>query len=120
MLDVDFKVYLIEVNTNPCLETTCTVLQKIITDVVDSGMRIALDPLFPPPNQQKRMNTQISVIQWQLSFDEQLDAPTIEALQAQVQATRQKDQAEGAAVEDDAAVVAEELIQECEDEGEFD
>ena len=66
------------------------------------------------------MNTQISVIQWQLSFDEQLDAPTIEALQAQVQATRQKDQAEGAAVEDDAAVVAEELIQECEDEGEFD
>lgn len=83
-------------------------------------MRIALDPLFPPPNQQKRMNTQISVIQWQLSFDEQLDAPTIEALQAQVQATRQKDQAEGAAVEDDAAVVAEELIQECEDEGEFD
>ena len=66
------------------------------------------------------MNTQISVIQWQLSFDEQLDAPTIEALQAQVQATRQKDLAEGAAVEDDTAVVEEELIQECEDEGEFD
>ena len=62
MLDEDFKVYLIEVNTNPCLETSCNILQKIITDVVDSGLRIALDPLYPPPNFQKRMNTQISLI----------------------------------------------------------
>ena len=50
MLDENFKVYLIEANTNPCLETTCPILQKIITDVIDSGIRIALDPLFPPPN----------------------------------------------------------------------
>ena len=57
MLDDQFKVYLIEVNTNPCLETTCPLLQKIITDIVDSGIRIALDPLYPPPNHQKRMNT---------------------------------------------------------------
>lgn len=62
MLDENFKVYLIEVNTNPCLETTCPLLQKIITDVVDTGLRVALDPLYPPPNQQKRMNTQISVV----------------------------------------------------------
>lgn len=26
MLDDNFKVYLIEVNTNPCLETTCPIL----------------------------------------------------------------------------------------------
>ena len=51
MLDEDFKVYLIEVNTNPCLETTCPLLQKLISDLVDSGLRIALDPLYPPPNQ---------------------------------------------------------------------
>ena len=56
MLDDDFKVYLIEANTNPCLETTCPILHKIITDVVDSGFRLALDPLFPPPNFEKRMS----------------------------------------------------------------
>ena len=81
MLDEDFKVYLIEVNTNPCLETTCPILSKIIVDMVDSAFRVAIDPLFPPPNQQKRMNTQISVMQWQLSFDEITDADAIIKMQ---------------------------------------
>ena len=57
MIDEDFKVYLIEVNTNPCLETNCPILSKIITDMVDSGFRIVIDPLYPPPNHKKRMNT---------------------------------------------------------------
>jgi len=56
MLDHDFKVQLIEVNTNPCIETSCPVLQRVITDMVDSGLRLALDPLFPPPNYNKRVN----------------------------------------------------------------
>lgn len=56
MLDDEFKVYLIEANTNPCLETTCPILHKVITDVVDSGLRLSLDPLFPPPNFLKRMS----------------------------------------------------------------
>ena len=81
MLDEDFKVYLIEVNTNPCLETTCPILSKIITDMVDSAFRVAIDPLYPPPNQQKRMNTQISVMQWQLSFDEGTDAEVVLRMQ---------------------------------------
>ena len=56
MLDEDFKVYLIEVNTNPCLETSCPLLQKLIPDMVDSGLKIALDPLYPPPSMSKRYN----------------------------------------------------------------
>ena len=83
MVDSSLQPWLIEVNTNPCLETTCPLLQKLITDLVDSGLRIALDPLYPPPNQQKRMNTQISVLQWQLSFDEDLDVERIERIQAE-------------------------------------
>ena len=57
MIDEDFRLYLIEVNTNPCLETSSPLLQKLIPDLVDSGLKIALDPLYPPPNQHKRMNT---------------------------------------------------------------
>mmetsp|Transcript_28324 Transcript_28324/g.20453 ORF Transcript_28324/g.20453 Transcript_28324/m.20453 type:complete len:81 (-) Transcript_28324:179-421(-) len=51
MLDEDFKVYLIEVNTNPCLETTSSpLLSKLMPNCIDSGIRIAMDPLYPPPN----------------------------------------------------------------------
>ena len=60
MLDVNFKVYLIEVNTNPCLETnSCPLMQKLITDMVDTGLRLAVDPIYPPPNMNKRVNMQI-------------------------------------------------------------
>lgn len=57
MLDQDFKVQLIEVNTNPCIETAqCPILQRVITDMLDSAFRIAVDPLFPPPSFTKRMS----------------------------------------------------------------
>ena len=124
MLDEDFKVYLIEVNTNPCLETSCPILQKIITDMVDSGFRIAIDPLYPPPNLKKRMNSQMSVIQWQLVFDEEFDAGYIAKMQEDA-ANQQDDDyrkvnSSLAVALDDGVMNDDDLIQECEDEGEFD
>ena len=80
MLDDNFKVYLIEANTNPCLETTCPILHKIITDVVDSGLRISLDPLFPPPNFEKRMSTQIPLTQYEVCYDSKIDNPIMDKL----------------------------------------
>ena len=56
MIDENFKVYLIEVNTNPCLETSCSLLSRIIQNMVENAvrynikdLRITLDPIFPPP-----------------------------------------------------------------------
>ena len=83
--------------------------------MVDSGIRIALDPLYPPPNHQKRMNTTISLVQWQLCFDEIIDAGPIEALQDQVQNARND-----AAGDADEGLIEEDLIKECEDEDVFD
>lgn len=80
MLDDNFKVYLIECNTNPCLETTCPLLQKIITDLVDSGLRLTLDPLFPPPNYTKRLSMQIPVTNYELCFDSELDNQELDDL----------------------------------------
>lgn len=49
MIDENFKAWLIEVNTNPCLEISSALLSKIIPNMIDNAFRIALDPLFPPP-----------------------------------------------------------------------
>jgi Tubulin-tyrosine ligase family len=39
MLDADFRLYLIEVNTNPCLEMTSPLLARIIPEVLDNTFR---------------------------------------------------------------------------------
>ena len=48
MIDENFKVFLIEVNTNPCLEICCPLLARLISELLDNSFRIALDPLFQP------------------------------------------------------------------------
>jgi tubulin polyglutamylase TTLL1/tubulin monoglycylase TTLL3/8 len=39
MIDQQFRVWLIEVNTNPCLETTSPILQKIIPQMIDNAFK---------------------------------------------------------------------------------
>lgn len=49
MIDNQYKTYLIEINTNPCLETGCPTLDRVIPNMVENAFRIGLDPIFPPP-----------------------------------------------------------------------
>ena len=49
MLDKDFKAWLIEINTNPCLDTSCIILKHLIPKLLDDTFKICVDPLFPPP-----------------------------------------------------------------------
>jgi tubulin---tyrosine ligase len=46
MIDENFKVYLIECNTNPSLEICCPLLARIIPELLDNSFRVAVDPLF--------------------------------------------------------------------------
>jgi hypothetical protein len=47
MIDDNMNVYLIEVNTNPCLDTSPSpLLQRIIPQVLDQTFKITLDPFF--------------------------------------------------------------------------
>lgn len=39
MIDEDFKVFLIEVNTNPCLEQSSSLLARLIPNVVENMLR---------------------------------------------------------------------------------
>ena len=49
MIDRDFKTWLIEINTNPCLETSSPLLVRLIPQLVENAFRLAVDPVFPPP-----------------------------------------------------------------------
>jgi hypothetical protein len=48
MLDYDLKPWLIEVNTNPCLEESNKLLKAIIPRMLDDAFRLTMDVLFPP------------------------------------------------------------------------
>eukprot|EP00347_Sterkiella_histriomuscorum_P005415 403356704 len=105
MIDENFRVYLIEANTNPCLEISCPLLARIIPEVVDNTFRITLDPLFQPGQfdpenqttfqQQQNFNNKDSTqkektnkkrtrriellpqIKYTLVFDERVDGPLL-------------------------------------------
>ena len=80
MLDEDFKVYLIEVNSNPCLELSCSLLSRIIPSMMENSFRIAVDPIFPPTaNFYKRIANQevCPENKYELIFDEHVDGPEI-------------------------------------------
>ena len=49
MLDEDFKVYLIEVNTNPDLSLQSPLLARLIPSMLDNTFQLVVDPIFPPP-----------------------------------------------------------------------
>ena len=49
MLDSKMKPYLIEANSNPCITVDGSVLAKIIPAMLENVIRVAIDPVFPPP-----------------------------------------------------------------------
>ena len=40
MIDEDFKVFLIEFNTNPCFEVSCNLLARIIPNMIENAIRL--------------------------------------------------------------------------------
>jgi tubulin polyglutamylase TTLL1 len=49
MIDTSYNVWLIEVNTNPCLELSSKLLARIIPTMLEHALRLTLDVIFPPP-----------------------------------------------------------------------
>ncbi|CAD8205623.1 unnamed protein product [Paramecium pentaurelia] len=81
MIDDNFKLWLIEANTNPCLELSCPLLSRIIPAMVENLFRIAIDPIFPPPYfeewpQNKKLFIPDNVLEnnrFELIFDELIE-----------------------------------------------
>ena len=50
MIDEEFKPWLIEINTNPCLEiANSPILTRIIPTMLENAFRLSIDLIFPPP-----------------------------------------------------------------------
>jgi hypothetical protein len=49
MIDRSFKPWLIEINTNPCLDCVCPLLDRIIPYMVEQSLKLSLDLVYPPP-----------------------------------------------------------------------
>lgn len=49
MIDRDFKLWLIEVNTNPAITHDCSkVLNQLIPAMLDNLLVLAVEPVMPP------------------------------------------------------------------------
>ena len=49
MIDIYNKPWLIEVNTNPCLEETSKLLKMLLPRMLDDAFKLTLDQQFPYP-----------------------------------------------------------------------
>lgn len=71
MVTDNYKVYLIEVNSNPCLDTSSDpVMQKLIPHMLDSAFRLAIDPIFPASRANIKRQLEVRTNLFKLLFDE--------------------------------------------------
>ena len=83
MLDEALTPWLIEVNTNPCLELSSPLLARIIPSMLENAFkypphRLAIDPFFPEPSS-RRGNAQDSISEnkFELIFHELVDGQAL-------------------------------------------
>lgn len=48
----------VQVNSNPCLEFACPILESMIVTVIDDTLSLALDPVFRPPAKHRKKTTE--------------------------------------------------------------
>jgi hypothetical protein len=48
LIDEDFRLWLIEINTNPYLGIPNEFIGKLLPKMMDDAIAIAVDPIFPP------------------------------------------------------------------------
>jgi hypothetical protein len=84
MIDSEFKVYIIECNTNPSLELCSPLSARIIPAMLDNVFRMVVDPLFPPPDfsvaKKNLMPDILPTNKMELIFDERLSGEHLRKL----------------------------------------
>lgn len=50
MIDSNYSLWLLEINTNPCIEESSPLLKQLIPRMLDDAFRLTVDVVFPPRN----------------------------------------------------------------------
>lgn len=69
ILDEDFNIYLIEVNTNPCLEESSTLLKTLIPRLVEDLLKLTIDVVFPKIKKRRESKKSVLKVTPQKSID---------------------------------------------------
>lgn len=73
MFDENFKPYLIEINSNPCMEFVTPMLENLLTSMMENAFSLAIDQLCPPPALEKRSKLTQEAVQAIESFDNRFE-----------------------------------------------
>ena len=71
MIDEDFRVWLIEVNTNPYLGQPNKWTQKFVPEMVDEMFQIVIDPIYSPTDEYYK-NHRVKERKYELIYSEGL------------------------------------------------
>ena len=84
MICDEFRTYLIEVNTNPCLELASPLLARLIPTMLENALKISVDGYFIPP---ENFSTKKAFIgdacpenRFSLCFDDKVDGPVLDKI----------------------------------------
>ena len=75
MIDRKFRPWLIEINTNPCLELASPYLSALIPAMVENSLKICVDSIFPAPLGQYLENCPVN--RFELIFHQEVDGKRI-------------------------------------------
>eukprot|EP00347_Sterkiella_histriomuscorum_P009493 403341003 len=61
IIDKDFNVWLIEANTNPCIEESSSILKLLIPRMLDDAFKLTIDRIFPETSVDSKTNGKLFI-----------------------------------------------------------
>ena len=61
ILDEDFNTFMIEVNTNPCLEESSQLLKDMLPRMIEDMLKLTVDHIFPKVPKRRKITTQTTL-----------------------------------------------------------